>query len=217
MGKDKKVLRCIHRHTIKEHPNCFRKGLIKREDWWHDKTIAYLDIETADLNANWGFMLSWCIKYRDDDKIRKSIIKKKEIFDYEFDERLVKELLEELKNVDIVVTYYGTRFDIPFIRSRAMFWGMDDDFPAYGDKYHWDLYYKVRSKFKLHSNKLSVACAFLGIEGKTPLTSDLVMMAQYAHPKALKTMMEHNIGDVEILEKLHNKLWRHSKWIRKSI
>jgi len=214
---EKKVLRCIHRHTIETHPNCFRKGLIKRDDWWHNKRIAYLDIEATDLDANWGFMLSWCLKYQNDNKVRRGIITKKEIFNYKFDKRIIAELLKELENVDILVTYYGTKFDITFIRTRALYYGMDDEFPAYGEMYHWDLYYKVRNKFNLHSNKLAVACEFLGIKGKTPLTPEMIFLARYGESKALKKILEHNIGDVVILEELHNRLWRHAKWIRKSI
>lgn len=210
-----KELRCIHRHTIRTHPNCFKKGLIKRDDWWHDKKIGYLDIEASDLNANWGMMLSWCIKYRGDKNIRRGVINKKEIFDYKFDKRILEELMEELKNVDIVVTYYGTGFDLPFLRTRAMYY--DIKFPAFGSIYHWDLYYKVRSKIKTHRKSLEVVTKFLGIEGKTHLEPDMLFRAQFGDPKALKELLHHNDEDVIILERLHDRLWRHAKWIRKSI
>ena len=216
MKNNKKVLRCIHRHTIDSHPNCFQTGLIKRDDWWHDKTIAYLDIEASNLDANWGFIMSWCIKYRDNDKIVGDIITPKEIHKLDFDKRIVKSLLEELEeNVDIAVTYYGTGFDIPYIRTRAMYYDMD--FPAFGSIYHWDLYYKVRSKMKLHRNSLAVVTKFLGIEGKTHLESEWFMRAKYGGKKELKELLHHNEEDVIILEGLHNRLWRYSKWIRTSI
>lgn len=208
-------LRCIHRHTAETHPSCFRKGLIKREDWWKDKTIAYLDIEASDLMANWGMMLSWCLKYRDDPKIKEGMITKKEIFDYKFDERILRELLDEMKNVDIVVTYYGTGFDIPFLRTRAIYYGLE--FPEFGSMYHWDLFYKVRSKLKTHRKSLEVVTKFYGIEGKTHLEPDMMFKAQYGHKQAMQQLLHHNREDVIILEKLHNLLWSHSKWIRTSI
>ncbi len=212
-----KELRCIHRHTIETHPNCFRKGLIKRDDWWHDKCIAYLDIEASNLDANWGFVLTWCIKYRGEDKIVSDTITQKELYNGIFDKRIIKSLLEELKNVDIVVTYYGTGFDIPYIRTRATFWGLEEEFPAFGKMYHWDLYYKVRRAFKLNSNRLGTVTKFFGIEGKTHLDPQWFMRAKYGHKKALKELLYHNEEDVIILEKLHDLLWRHAKWIRKSI
>jgi len=212
---NEKELKCIHRHTIKTHPNCFRNGLIKRDDWWHDKKIAYLDIEASDLNANWGLMLSWCLKYRGDDRIRSGVVTKDEIYNFKFDKRIIKELLDELKNVDIVVTYYGIGFDIPFIRTRAIYYGLN--FPAYGSMYHWDLFFKVRSKLKTHRKSLEVVTKFYGIEGKTHLEPDMMFKAQYGHPQALAQLLHHNEEDVKILESLHDLLWSHSKWIKTSI
>jgi len=210
-----KELRCIHRHTIETHPNCFRTGLIKRDDWWHDKKIAYFDIEASDLTANWGMMLSWCIKYRGDSKIIEGAITKKEIFDYKFDKRITSELMEELKNVDILVTYFGTGYDIPFTRTRALYHGLE--FPAFGTIHHWDLFYKVRSKIKTHRKSLEVVTKFFGIEGKTHLEPQMLFLAQYGDKEAMKELLHHNREDVIILERLHNLLWSHSKWIRTSI
>ena len=213
--KNKEVLRCIHRHTIEEHPNCFRKGLIKRTDWWFDKTIASLDIETTHLDANWGCMLTWCLKYLNDPKIRHGVIKREELFNGTYDKRILNELMEELENVDILMTYYGTGFDIKFLRTRCMFF--DIAFPSFGSIYHWDLYYKVRSKMKLHRNSLAVATKFLGIHGKTPLSGPLLMAARYGEPKALKEILHHNVEDVKITEALYKRLAKHAKWIKKSI
>jgi uncharacterized protein YprB with RNaseH-like and TPR domain len=207
--------RCIHRHTIDSHPNCFRKGLIKREDWWHDLRIGYLDIEASNLKANWGIMLSWCIKPRGEKDIIESVITKDEIFNYNFDYRVTGELMDAMTDFDILVTYYGTGFDIPFMRTRALYHGFE--FPEFGSIYHWDLYYKVRSKLKLHNNRLETATKFFDIEGKTHLEPEQMIRARYGDPESLKWLLHHNQEDVIILEKLHEKLWSHSKWIRKSI
>ena len=185
-------------------------------DWWkHGKNIAYFDIEVTDLKAEWGFVLSWCLKYRDDPNVRYSIVTKEEIWNYDFDKRVIKELLEELNNVDILVTYYGTRFDIPYVRSRSLYHGFD--FPKYGSIYHWDLYYKVRYGMALSRNSLDNSTTFLGIEGKTPIDKQYWLKSKYGDPEALNYVLEHNIADVEILEDLHKKLEPYSKWTRKSI
>lgn len=206
--------RCIHRHTIKTHPNCFRKGLIK-QNWWENKRIAYLDIETSDLKANFGIVLTWCLKYHGDKTIYSSKITKKEIFDFDFDKRVVKELLDELKNVDIVVTYNGTNFDIPFIRTRALKWNYD--FPKYGSIAHWDLYFRVKSQFRTHRKSLAVITEFLGIDGKTPIKSETWFKGTYGDEKSLKAILDHNKADVVILEELYKRIGEFSKWTRKSI
>jgi uncharacterized protein YprB with RNaseH-like and TPR domain len=69
----------------------------------------------------------------------------------------------------------------------------------------------------LSRNSLDNACDYLGIKGKTPIDKNTWRAAKYGDPKALKEVLEHNKGDVVILEKLHNKLEFSRKWIRKSI
>lgn len=206
--------RCIHRHTIKTHPNCFRKGLIKY-DWWANKRIAYLDIETSDLKANFGIVLSWCLKYKDDRFIYSEMITKKDLETRTFDKRIVKDLLEMLEEVDVVVTYYGTGFDIPFLRTRAEHWKLD--FPKFGSIYHWDLYYKAKRLFLTHRKSLGVVTNFLGIKGKTPLDPEVWFIAKYGDEKALKQILEHNKQDVIILEKLHKRIEDYTRWERKSL
>jgi uncharacterized protein YprB with RNaseH-like and TPR domain len=207
--------RCIHRHSIKTHPNCFRKGLVKRADWYKEKSIAYFDIEVSDLKANFGHMLTWCLKYKDDPKIRSGVITKEELFNYQFDKRIIQEVIEELKNVDILVTYFGRGFDVPFLRTRALYY--DLEFPHYGSLVHWDLYYHVKRHLKVHRKSLDVVTNFFGISGKTHIDWEVWVRAKYGDPKALKEVLYHNEQDVIILEKLHNKLGVFSKWIRSSI
>lgn len=206
--------RCIHRHTIRTHPNCFRKGLIKY-DWWSDKKIAYLDIETSDLKANFGIVLTWCVKFKNDKHIYSEVITQKDIGSGTFDKRIVKELLDLLENVDIVVTYYGTGFDIPFLRTRSERWRLP--FPKFGQIYHWDLYFKAKRLFSLHRKSLGVVTEFLGIDGKNQLDPAVWFLAQYGDKNALKEVLSHNEEDVIILEKLHNRIEEYTKWDRRSL
>jgi len=47
--------KCIHSHNGLDHWNCF--------DQFNNiqKKIAFLDIETSNLKANWGFVFSYCL------------------------------------------------------------------------------------------------------------------------------------------------------------
>lgn len=170
----------------------------------HERRIGYLDIETTHLKANFGFMLTWCIKERDKGKILCDVVEKDELFGGVFDRRVVEGLVDEMNGFDTVVTYYGSNFDIPFIRTRAMAHGLD--FPVYRDVSHKDLYYQVRSKLQLHSNRLEVATKFLGITGKTPLAPETWMAAMYGDKQALRYVLKHNKEDVKVLERLHKRL-----------
>lgn len=233
-------LRCVHRQDIEHHPACFRKGLIKYPNdraferyggkpWYQfdGYRIGYFDIETDNLNADWGTILTWCIKEKDG-PIAYSINTKKELFDEKFDERLVAEFLDELKKYKIIVGYYSTGFDLGFMRAKALHYGME--FPGYElikdeknnwaakpELYHWDLYYTVKSKLKISRRSLDNACDYLGIEGKTPISKNAWRYAKYGNPDALEEVLKHNIGDVDILEQLHNKLEFAAKWYRRGV
>ena len=181
-------------------------GLRKPESYTtgQEKRLGYLDIETTSLKANVGIMLSWAIKKRDVNEVTSALITKEEIFDGDYDKRIVEMLCEELNNYDTLLTYYGTRFDIPFIRTRAIDSGIR--FPFYREVSHKDLFYQVRSKLRLHSNSLKNATEFLGIRGKTKLDPRIWRDATYGESDALQTVHAHNIADVMILERLHKKI-----------
>ena len=136
----KQPKRCIHRQDEEHHPNCFNKLWYKKEG----ERIGYLDIETSGLDADNDWMLSWAIKERKSDVTAFNFVTFDDIFlspgivNREFDRKLVKRLLDEMEYYTGFVTYYGTGFDIKFIRSKAMQYGFK--FPKFGEKGHIDLY-----------------------------------------------------------------------------
>lgn len=181
-------------------------GLRKPERYatGHDMTIGYLDIETTGFSANIDLMLSWCIKGRGDKNVAGAWITKEELMSPTQDARIVELLVEEMNKYDVVYTYYGTRFDIPFIRTRALHHGTY--FPLYKKKSHKDLYYPVKSKLKLHRSSLMAATEFFGIAGKTRVLPEHWAKARWGDEKSMKYIYDHNVADVVILEKLHRKL-----------
>jgi len=187
-----------------------RKALQPRERAVRELRVGYLDIEASDLQADFGYMLSWYIKRRGKNEYDYSIITKDEIFRYEFDKRLTKELLEALNNYDVIYTHYGAdrRFDLPFIRSRAYKWGLEDMLPDKGEKFLMDTWPIARNKLKLHSNRLDSIAEAVGIKGikKTPLSGQTWVLASAGHPESLEYIAKHNKHDVIILERIHKKL-----------
>ena len=67
------------------------------------------------------------------------VVRRPEVIDYDRqDKRISQSLINCMKErADLLVTYYGTGFDIKFMRSRAMWW--NQDFPTVGEKYHLDM------------------------------------------------------------------------------
>jgi len=201
--------RCKHRHLYCEHPSCFIKEKGKQIK------VGYLDIETSNLKADVGIMLTWAIKTRDKDEHYSGRIKKKEIMEYKFDKRICQELIDALDNYDVIITYYGTGFDIPFMRSRCLFYNLS--FPTFGYVKHKDVYYMVKRLLKLHRNSLEAATKFFGIAGKNHVELDIWRKAGFGHKASLDYVYDHNIRDVDILERLHKKLEAYDKGMAKSV
>jgi len=240
---DIKDLRCPHRHSIQSHPACFMKGLVKYPDPktfekytgkpWYEYSddngnpllrIGFFDIEVDDLKPDRGMVLTWAIKERNGNVIT-SYITRQEIFDGVFDKRVVQEFVDAISKFDILVGYYSSRFDINFMRARAMYHNIEfpsmsyckDEKGEYKLKpeiIHWDIYYIVRNKLGLSRNSLANSTQFLGIPGKTPIDFSYWMKARFGDKKCIEIVLEHNIADVEITEKLWERLTPYKKWIK---
>lgn len=180
--------------------------------------VGYFDIETNGLKGNFHMILSWFIKERGVEKYHAYTLSKKDFAHSDktkVDERCTQMLVHTLSQFDYIVTYYGTGFDLPFLRSRALFHNIP--FPPYGSVKHIDVYYIVREKMSLHRKSLAAATEFLGIVGKTPLSGTTWVAANLGDEKALSYVREHNKQDVIILEKLHDRLLPFIKGTRRSI
>jgi uncharacterized protein YprB with RNaseH-like and TPR domain len=175
---------------------------------------GFLDIETTNLRADFAFMLTYCIKIRGG-KVIQNKITREELLSGNFDKRLVGDLLNDLKNFKKIYTYYGSRFDVPFLRTRAMMHGYD--FIPYGLLMHQDIYFLARSKFCLSRKRLDNVCDMLGIEGKTHLDGKIWMLAAIGDEKSIDYIMDHNVADVEILERAFEKIRTFAGVTRTSI
>jgi uncharacterized protein YprB with RNaseH-like and TPR domain len=190
--------RCKHRHTYLEHYNCYLEEVTPKE------RMGFFDIETSNLAANFGIMYCYCIKEHGTDKIYSSIIDEKRIHK-DLDKQVVKQCIKDIQKFDKLITFYGTRFDIPFLRTRALYWGLD--FPEFGQLYHNDLYYTIKYKCRLHSNRLENACrTILGRTDKTHLDPIAWIRALQGDKKSLSYIHQHCVYDVQDLEKLWERV-----------
>lgn len=166
--------------------------------------IGFLDIEASQLKADFGIVYSWYIKELGVNHYDSAVITREEILNGTLDKRVVQELVNALKSYSIIVTYYGTGFDIPFIRTRALMQNVD--FIPYGEVQHKDMYFMARSLLCLHSKRLESVCDSLGIVGKTKIENKYWILANTGNKEALEYICEHNKGDVDILEKVYLRL-----------
>jgi uncharacterized protein YprB with RNaseH-like and TPR domain len=206
--------RCKHRHTYLEHYQCFLNEKPVNAPF-HER-VGYLDIESTGLKGNWDYMLCWCIKEAGKEDILGRHLKPREITGYKFDKDLTKELIDTINKFDRVITYYGIRFDIPFIKTRAEKWGLD--FPAYRDLWQTDVYFIAKANLLLHSTRLMHVCDLLGIPNKEhKLIPDIWMKAKSGHVPSLEWIFTHCQEDVTSLEMAHERLKKYTLPQKRSI
>ena len=204
--------RCRHRHIYSDHPNCFRTEVLEKGGTLVE---GYWDIETTGFEANYHHMLSYVIKIKGKNEYYKACITKEDLDSGEFDKRICEQLISDLNKFDVIYTYYGTGFDWKFARSRCLYWNLP--FPEFGTLQHKDLCYMVRSRLKLHKSSLDAATNFLGIKGKNHVLGKEWMLARIGNAEGLRYVLEHNVLDCDILEKLHNRLENYSKRTTNSV
>lgn len=116
------------------------------------------------------------------------------------DREMVKQANEVLRSHDILVAHNGRFFDVPFLRTRAMKWGLA---PLH-DMVIVDPVRVARSKLRFQSNRLDRILDTLDIaERKTPLDLSVWMdVLHNGNPEAMDTIVEHCEADVAALSAL---------------
>ena len=119
------------------------------------------------------------------------------------DKEMLKGFLEVLSMADEAVAHYGDRFDFPWIKTRALFHGLD---PMPFVK-TIDTKKMASSNFYFNSNKLDYLAKFLGSSGKLETTYSLWRdICLKNDRKALAYMVKYNKKDVTELEFVYHKL-----------
>ena len=202
-----------HRVSYLEHYNCFLRESPENSPF--KERVGYLDIESTGLKGNWDYMLCFCIKEANGNILGRHL-SQREITTYKFDKGLTQELVTAVRGFDRIITYYGIRFDIPFIKTRCEKWGID--FPSYRDLWQTDLYFIAKANLLLHSTRLMHVCDLMGIPNKEhKLIPDIWMKAKSGHVPSLEWIFEHCKEDVISLEMAHERLKKYTLPQKRSI
>jgi len=185
--------------------------------------ILVVDIETSpNLGYVWGAwkqnmalsqvskvgtMLSWAAKWVGTDNM---------MFDHNMnygdnpadDRGTTLTLHRLLDNADIIVTYNGKKFDIPFFQGRCLAHGFEPPSPYK----HVDLFQVVRQNFRLMHRSLAAVAKHLGVEGKSE-TGGFELWAQCmaGDLDAWEKMVKYNIQDIHVTEDVYRVL---RPWIK---
>ena len=117
---------------------------------------------------------------------------------------MLKEITKVMNEADQIVGHNGNKFDIPWIRTRCLFYGI----PMIPDYKTIDTLKLCRSGFRLNSNKLDYVAQFLGL-GKKMDTGGFGLWKEIClnkSAKALQKMIDYCKKDVILLEKVYDKI-----------
>jgi uncharacterized protein YprB with RNaseH-like and TPR domain len=206
---DRLDFKCIHRHDGISHHCCYeqQKGLVEN--------IGYFDIESSNLTSDFGIVLCYSIRHKEG--IISNSITPTEIKEGSYDKRLLTNLCDDLRKFDRIITWYGYKFDIPFVRSRAMFHKLD--FPLYKEISHTDAYQTAKILIRtLHSKRLGVVASFFGIKAKEhPLNPTVWLRCLSGDQDAMDFVQTHCNEDTYSLEAVWKRLEPYQKLKKSSI
>ena len=158
------------------------------------------DIETSNLRADFSIILSAVIKpfgcapmvFRADGYPEWKT-------DRANDSGITKDIAEELAKHAIIITHYGQRFDIPFLRAKMV----KHNLPVLPLMFGIDTWRIAKNNFAVSSRRLQTLVSFFDIGEKGGVDGGLWMDAAYNGSKeALDEIVKHNLIDCEVLEKL---------------
>lgn len=179
----------------------------------------YFDIETSpNIGLFWSAGYKQTIDYSNIIKERAIICicykweDEKEVYSLNWDKnqcdkKMLIEFIKIANQANELVGHNGDRFDLPWIRTRCLFHGIDM-FPTYQTI---DTLKISRNKFRFNSNRLNYIAQYLGIGQKIKtefnLWKDIVLRKD---KDAMDKMVKYCKKDVQLLEKVHKFLNNHT-------
>ncbi len=175
----------------------------------------YFDIETSpNIGIFWrsGFnmtvtpesiiqeraIICVCWKWEDSDEVHSLTWDKDHC-----DRKLLKKFIKELEKSNEAIAHNGDRFDIKWLRTRALFHGINMNH-TYDTI---DTLKLAKSGFYFNSNKLDYIAKFLGVGAKLQTGLDLwKKVCLEKCEDSLEKMVDYCKQDVIVLEAVHKKL-----------
>lgn len=158
------------------------------------------DIETSNLKADFSVMLSAVIKPFGQPPI---VFRADQYSTWETnrsnDKAIVEDVCRELGKHAIVVSHFGIGFDIPYIRAKCVAYGIPPLPPMFGI----DTWKIAKNNFNVSRRSLANLGYYFDIGDKSLVDGRTWVQAAYdGDREAMEYIIEHNIQDCVLLEKL---------------
>lgn len=159
-------------------------------------SLVTLDIETMNLNADYGSML--CMSWKNFGSDVKTV-SVKQVGDDKEAVLYAKEVLEEAK---CWLTFNGKNFDIKYLNSRLLYHGS----APIEKRHHLDLYQQLKPKLRITRKGLGPIAGWLKLEeGKMGVSQSLWSEAPAKWKENKKVLIARCESDVRVLENMYLK------------
>jgi uncharacterized protein YprB with RNaseH-like and TPR domain len=164
--------------------------------------ILIYDVETTDLDSDWGTLL--CVGYKwlgDKNPTTLSILDYpgESIID---DQNLVKAFNKVLAEAEMVITYFGKGFDQPWLIGKFLEYRLQ----ALPNVPHVDLFFTAKSNLHVSRKSLDNLVSYFQLGKKYWVTHRDWKLAKAGDERAIKEVIKHCYVDVNLTEKLYTLL-----------
>jgi len=201
-GSTEELTEVIGARLSRSHPSVL--GLSGLHD---DSDFLFLDLETMGLFAGQPLVVAGLARLEPNNVI---VVEQYVVRDFPDELALLAEVNQQVSTHNVMVTYNGKSFDLPFLTGRSAYYGIRLR-PA---KVHFDLLHFSRRAWRgaLDGCSLrSIEEAILGLHRETDLPGELVPEFYYEYLRTgnagfLKPIVDHNRQDVISLVNVFSEL-----------
>jgi hypothetical protein len=163
--------------------------------------VLYLDLESTSTKADVGKVIAIGVLESGEPEVRFSGT-------FEGERELLEWLRKKLEGCDLIVTWYGSGFDIPFLMTRSLVHGVD--LTKLAEIPMLDLCEWSKANLLLSSYKLSSVARFLGVSGAGEFTGPDVLtlfkLWERGDQGAGQLILDHCREDLVLLKRVHEVL-----------
>lgn len=118
------------------------------------------------------------------------------------DKNVLTPLLDAMNKADLVIAHNGDRFDLPWVRTRALVHG----FKAVPRWTTMDTFKSVKANLNFPTNRLGDIAKYLGLEAKIDIPPDVWENCFQGDQSRMNEMLDYCDQDVRVLQAIHEKI-----------
>lgn len=162
--------------------------------------ILLFDIETTNLAADFAQLLCVGYKWWGQKTVHCPRIDRSRPNFRKAEKALLQDFLAVYETADVIVSYNGKMFDVPFLQAKALEHGLG----VLPNPSHVDLYWTAKHGLRISRKSLQNLAYYLGVpHEKTPVEGRIWVDAMMGVPKALNYIVAHCKADVLVLEDVY--------------